>query len=117
MDKQLIELQLKVTESNRSLSQVLQLINLNKVEQKRGAATIEELHTVTDDTPSYKSVGRMFLKEPLPSLRQQLQGMMGQVENQITALETKRDYLKKQVKQDEDNLNEVVQQFYRKGAK
>jgi len=117
MDKQLIELQLKLTESNRSLGQVLQLINLNKVEQKRGAATIEELNAVADDTPSYKSVGRMFKKEPLPSLKKQLQGMMVQVDNQITALETKPDYLKKQVKQDEDNLNEMVQQFYRKGVK
>ena len=120
-----MDLQVKLTESNRALTQVLQLIAVTKMEQKRGAATIEELNTIPSETPSFKSVGRMFLKEPLPSLNKKLHGvvpvlysyaagMMEQVENQITSLETKRDYLKKQVKQDEDNLNEVIQQLYKK---
>jgi len=107
---------MKLTESNRALSQVLQLISLNKVEQKRGASTIEELNLVPDTTPSYKAIGRMFLAEPLPALKTQLKGMMSKVEEQIGSLETKRDYLKKQVKQDEDNLNELVQQIHRKGG-
>jgi len=75
-DKHLFELQNKLTESNRALSQVIQLINLNKAEQKRGISTTEELSLVKDSTPSYKSVGRMFLAEPLPSLKTQLKGKL-----------------------------------------
>jgi len=42
--------------------------------------------------------------------------MLGQVEDQIKALEAKRDYVKKQVKQDEENLNELVMQLYSRGT-
>jgi len=59
-DKQLFELQNKLTESNRSLTQTIQLINYQKAEQKRGILTAEELAAIQDNTPSFKSVGRMF---------------------------------------------------------
>jgi len=116
-DKQLFELQNKLTNSNRALIQVIQLINLNKTEQKRGIMTVEELNSIKENTPSFKSVGRMFLSEPLPSLKAQLHGMLVQVEEQIKSLEAKKDYLKKQVKQDEENLNELVIQLYSRGSK
>jgi len=109
--RQIIELQLKVTESNRALGNVLQLIGLNKFEQKRGVGTLQELDAFTESTTSYKTVGRMFIAEPLPSLKAQLRDQLHQVEEQIKSLETKRDYIKKQVKQDEDNLTELVRQI------
>jgi len=59
----------------------------------------------------------MFMAEPLPSLRTQLSGMLGQVDEQVKSLEAKKDYLKKQVKQDEENLNELVIQLYSRGSK
>jgi len=90
----------------------VQLIALNKVEHNRGVATIDELNSIPESTESFKSVGRMFIAEPLPALKIQLRGMLHQVEEQIKSLESKRDYIKKQVKQDEENLNEFIRQIH-----
>jgi len=40
--------------------------------------------------------------------------MMVKVEDQISALDKKAQYMAKQVKEDENNLNEVVKQIYAK---
>jgi len=52
-----------------------------------GISTIQEISSLPDDTPSYKTVGRMFVKGPLPDLRTELKGMLVQVEDQIKNLE------------------------------
>lgn len=50
----------------------------------------------------------MFIREPLPDLLNTLHSMMTKVDEQINALDKKATYLGKQVKQDEESLNEVV---------
>jgi chaperonin cofactor prefoldin len=75
-DRQLVEAQIKFSDSSRNLVQAVHLINLNKVEQKRGVATVQELDSIPENTVSYKSVGRMFIADPLPSLKTQLRGNM-----------------------------------------
>eukprot|EP01125_Pyxidicula_operculata_P001718 TRINITY_DN11542_c0_g1_i1.p1 TRINITY_DN11542_c0_g1~~TRINITY_DN11542_c0_g1_i1.p1 ORF type:complete len:124 (-),score=30.47 TRINITY_DN11542_c0_g1_i1:55-426(-) len=111
MDKQLIDLQSKLSESSYALSHCLNLITLNQREKQRGIASIQELEEMSEKTPSYKSVGRMFIKEDLPELKNQLKQMLTDVDEQIKTLDSRKEYIKKQVKQDEDNLNEVVSQI------
>eukprot|EP01123_Difflugia_compressa_P004080 TRINITY_DN15430_c0_g1_i1.p1 TRINITY_DN15430_c0_g1~~TRINITY_DN15430_c0_g1_i1.p1 ORF type:complete len:144 (+),score=31.97 TRINITY_DN15430_c0_g1_i1:51-434(+) len=111
LQKQLVELQCKLTESSRALSHVIQLISLNQREQKLGTLTIKELSGLPPNIPSYKTVGRMFIREPLPELQEQLNGMLVKVADQIKLLEGKRDYLKKQVIANENELSELVLQI------
>uniref|UniRef100_A0A6B2LRY0 Prefoldin subunit 1 n=1 Tax=Arcella intermedia TaxID=1963864 RepID=A0A6B2LRY0_9EUKA len=110
-------MQIKLTESNRALSEVIQLINLNQREQKLGINTLQELTSFKDDVPSYKAVGRIFISESLPSLREQLKENISKSEELVKKLESKKDYLKKQVKSDEDDLKELVNQIQTKGKK
>lgn len=126
MANQLVELQQKLTESNRAHQTTLSLKRLNEEEKEKGKRTIAELEQLPPSSASYRSVctfcllfdtqcGRMFIREPLPDLLTTLHSMMTKVDEQINALDKKSQYLGKQVKQDEENLNEVVRSIMQQG--
>jgi chaperonin cofactor prefoldin len=83
----------------------------------KGKATMEELRTLPQTTPAYRASGRMFLRESLPNLQEQLQGQLKKVDEQITRLEQQTTYLKQQVKSTENEMQEVIRQVYEHRAK
>jgi hypothetical protein len=58
---QLVELQQKLSESNRAYQQTASLKRLNEDEKEKGKRTISELERLSPDAPSYRAV-RLVLK-------------------------------------------------------
>jgi len=115
--QQLVRLQQTLTQQSRDLSSSISLTQANKREEAKGKATVEELSTCPDDTPSYRASGRMFIRESLPELRVQLSSQLKNVEDQIARLEQQTIYLKQQVKSTESEMQEVIRQVYESRSK
>ncbi|KAK2159118.1 hypothetical protein LSH36_158g04017 [Paralvinella palmiformis] len=73
------------------------------------AALVEkELNGLTQSTRTYEGVGRMFLLQPIDTVKQNLVEKVKANEDKIKTIETTKTYLEKNMKESEDNLRELV---------
>nr|GEX01959.1 prefoldin subunit 1 [Tanacetum cinerariifolium] len=76
-----VEIQGRMIETTAKLKQIQNQMRAKEAEKKRAYLTLEELRLLSDDTNTYKSIGRTFVLEPKPFL-------MGEQEKKLKDSET-----------------------------
>ncbi|KAK9097813.1 hypothetical protein Scep_023246 [Stephania cephalantha] len=105
-----VEIQGRMIELTGKLKQVQNQMRNKEGEKKRAFLTMEELRQLSDDTNTYKSIGRMFVLEPKSVLMNEQEKKLKDSESAITALQTSKEYIEKQMAEVENNLRELLQQ-------
>ncbi|XP_059636761.1 prefoldin subunit 1 [Cornus florida] len=105
-----LELQGRMIEITANLKQVQTQMRNKEGEKKRAYLTLEELRQLSDDTNTYKSIGRTFVLEPKSVLVDEQEQKLKDSETAIASLQTSREYLEKQLVEVENNLRELLQQ-------
>ncbi|KAL7597657.1 hypothetical protein Lser_V15G23551 [Lactuca serriola] len=105
-----VEIQGRMIETTAKLKQVQNQMRNKESEKKRAFLTLEELQQLSDDTNTYKSIGRTFVLEPKPFLMDEQEKKLKDSETAIASLQTSKEYLEKQLGEVETNLRELLQQ-------
>ncbi|OVA13047.1 Prefoldin beta-like [Macleaya cordata] len=105
-----MEIQGRMIEITGKLKQVQSQMRNKEGEKKRAFLTLEELRQISDDTNTYKSIGRTFVLEPKSVLVNEQEKKLKDSETAITSLQTSKEYLEKQMVEVENNLKELLQQ-------
>uniref|UniRef100_A0A7N0RB26 Prefoldin subunit 1 n=1 Tax=Kalanchoe fedtschenkoi TaxID=63787 RepID=A0A7N0RB26_KALFE len=105
-----LEIQGRMIEITGKLKQVQTQMRNKEGERKRAFFTLEELKQLSDDTNTYKSIGRTFALESPSVLINEQEQKFKDSEAAIASLETSKEYLEKQLKEVETNLRELLQQ-------
>ncbi|XP_065012328.1 prefoldin subunit 1-like [Musa acuminata AAA Group] len=105
-----IEIQSRMIETTGKLKQVQNQIRAKEGEKKRAYLTMEELRQLSDDTNTYKSIGKAFVLEPKSLMLNEQEQKYNDSETAITSLQTSKEYLEKQMAEVENNLRELLQQ-------
>ncbi|KAF5787681.1 putative prefoldin beta [Helianthus annuus] len=105
-----VEIQSRMIETTAKLKQVQNQMRNKESEKKRAYLTLEELRQLSDDTNTYKSIGRTFVLEPKPFLMNEQEKKLKDSETAIASLQTSKEYLEKQLTEVEANLRELLQQ-------
>lgn len=108
--KAFVEIQGRMIETTRKLKQVQTQIRSKETDKKRAFLTMEELKQVPDDTNVYKSIGKTFVLEKKATLMNEQENKFKDSETSITALQSSKEYLEKQIAEVENNLRELLQQ-------
>lgn len=105
-----MEIQGRMIETTAKLKQVQNQMRNKEGEKKRAYLTLEELRQLSDDTNTYKSIGRTFVLEPKSFLMDEQEKKLKDSETAIASLQTSKEYLEKQMAEVESNLRELLQQ-------
>ncbi|XP_023737108.1 prefoldin subunit 1 [Lactuca sativa] len=105
-----VEIQGRMIETTAKLKQVQNQMRNKESEKKRAYLTLEELQQLSDDTNTYKSIGRTFVLEPKPFLMDEQEKKLKDSETAIASLQISKEYLEKQLGEVETNLRELLQQ-------
>ncbi|GAB4854059.1 prefolding complex chaperone subunit [Ancistrocladus abbreviatus] len=105
-----IEIQNRMIETTAKLKQVQNQMRNKEGEKKRAYLTMEELRSLSDDTNTYKSIGRTFVLEPKLVLMNEQEQKFKDSESAIASLQMSKEYLEKQMTEVENNLRELLQQ-------
>ncbi|XP_027356201.1 prefoldin subunit 1 isoform X1 [Abrus precatorius] len=105
-----LEIQGRMIETTGKLKQVQNQMRSKEAEKKRAFLTLEELKQVPDDSNVYKSIGRTFVMETKATLMNEQENKFKDSEASITALQSSKEYLEKQMAEVENNLRELLQQ-------
>ncbi|XP_076887330.1 prefoldin subunit 1-like [Bidens hawaiensis] len=105
-----VEIQGRMIETTAKLKQVQNQMRSKESEKKRAYLTLEELRQLSDDTNTYKSIGRTFVYEPKPFLMSEQEKKLSDSETALASLQTSKEYLEKQLAEVETNLRELLQQ-------
>lgn len=81
-----------------------------KKSKQRIEITEKEVNNLGGQTQVYSSVGRMFVLTNIPELGEDLKGKKEKFGTMITQCDQNKEFLLKKVKEQEDNLRELVQQ-------
>ncbi|XP_015881738.1 prefoldin subunit 1 [Ziziphus jujuba] len=104
------EIQGRMIEITGKLKQVQNQMRNKEGEKKRAFLTLEELRQLSDDTNTYKSIGRTFVLEPKSDLMNEQEQKLKDSETAIASLQTSKEYLEKQMAEVENNLRELLSQ-------
>ncbi|KAJ8641110.1 hypothetical protein MRB53_017804 [Persea americana] len=105
-----LEIQGRMIETTGKLKQVQTQFRNKEGEKKRAYLTLEELRQLSDDTNTYKSIGKAFVLEPKSVLVNEQEQKLKDSEAAIASLQTSKEYLEKQMAETENNLRELLQQ-------
>ncbi|XP_062159366.1 prefoldin subunit 1-like [Alnus glutinosa] len=105
-----LEIQGRMIEITGKLKQVQNQMRNKEGEKKRAFLTLEELRQLSDDTNTYKSIGRTFVLEPKSVLMNEQEQKLKDSETAIASLQTSKEYLEKQLVEVENNLKELLEQ-------
>ncbi|XP_078438496.1 PREFOLDIN 1 [Wolffia australiana] len=105
-----LEIQGRMIETTGKLKQVQSQMRAKEGEKKRAYLTLEELRVLPEDTNTYKSIGRVFVLEPKSLLSDEQTQKLKDSESALTALQTSKEYLEKQLGEVENSLRELLQQ-------
>ncbi|XP_009345280.2 prefoldin subunit 1-like [Pyrus x bretschneideri] len=105
-----LEIQGRMIEHTAKLKQVQTQMRNKEGEKKRAFLTLEELRPLSDDSNTYKSIGRTFVLEPKSVLVKEQEQKLKDSETAIASLQTSKEYIEKQVAEVESNLRELLNQ-------
>eukprot|EP00252_Welwitschia_mirabilis_P000881 TRINITY_DN10873_c0_g2_i1.p1 TRINITY_DN10873_c0_g2~~TRINITY_DN10873_c0_g2_i1.p1 ORF type:complete len:129 (-),score=35.48 TRINITY_DN10873_c0_g2_i1:378-764(-) len=105
-----VDLQGRMIEISSKLKQVSMQIQNKEREKKRAFLTLEELQRLSEETNTYKSVGKSFILEPKSVLSKEQSDKITDCENTIGALQSSKEYLERQMAEVESNFKELLQQ-------
>lgn len=109
LKKAFLELHVKVVETRKKINEIdsekyyltrlLDQVRLNSL----------GISSVTADTKTYETVGRMFLKRDVETLKKRYDDQKVNLDALISDLTDSKEHLEKNLKESEDNIREMVQ--------
>lgn len=105
-----VDLQTKMQSTHQSIKIFDIQISSLKRQIAYAEVTDKAVQNVPDGTRLYSGVGRMFLLSDAPTLRSDLTSNKKKAEEKIQTLEKNKQYLKKSLKDSENNLRDLVKQ-------
>ncbi|KAF9086254.1 hypothetical protein BGX29_008303 [Mortierella sp. GBA35] len=105
------DLQTKLQEATRMVASVQAQIQTREREKRLSELTNKELSALQADTITYKSVGKMFVQEPLPELTSELSERVTEMDKEMAALDKKRIYWERNKTEAQGNLGELIKQI------
>lgn len=105
---ELQELQMQYVQMNRELETLK--VNINKTERefKMAEYTKADLELLPESSACYRSIGKMFLKEPRPDIMKYLDKNMEEATKKENSMKQKIEYLEKKIKSQRQNIEELV---------
>lgn len=102
------EMQQSMGQAQAELGALTQKIKGRGAEAKHGELTLAELAAVPDETLAYAQVGKMFLLQPLPELKQELIDKVDANKKEVTALTEKREHNEAAFQKLQEDFQEFV---------
>ncbi|KAJ3298143.1 hypothetical protein HK104_011136 [Borealophlyctis nickersoniae] len=96
-----VDLQNKVTEKSHQLNLVRQQLAARELERKRSQLTATELESFGEGVTAYRTVGKMFMQEPLSLMTKELR-------NRVDAAEKESSIMQRAAAKLERELNDAV---------
>ncbi|KAI9098904.1 Prefoldin [Phlyctochytrium arcticum] len=106
--KVLGEIQNKMIESSRQLNIVKAQLSTREREKRVCELTIKELSTFGSDTGAYRSVGKMFIQEPLPVLIKELETRKSDSEKEAKNFERAATKLERDLNEAQGAWKEIM---------
>nr|XP_019565020.1 prefoldin subunit 1 [Aedes albopictus] len=110
LKKAFSEMQMNKIESTKKIRLLDMKTDSLKVSKQRVELTNKEISQLNADTKVYASVGRMFVLSDVPSLTDEMKIKQNNFEEMIGQCEKNKEFLLKNLKEQEDSLRELVQQ-------
>ncbi|XP_053694321.1 prefoldin subunit 1 [Sabethes cyaneus] len=110
LKKAFTEMQVNKIESTKKIRLLDMKTDNLKVSKQRVELTNKEVSQLQPDTKVYASVGRMFVLSDVLSLTDEMQKKQNNFEEMINQYEKNKEFLLKNLKEQEDSLRELVQQ-------
>uniref|UniRef100_T1DFH4 Putative unfolded binding protein n=1 Tax=Psorophora albipes TaxID=869069 RepID=T1DFH4_9DIPT len=110
LKKAFTEMQVNKIESTKKIRLLDMKTDSLKVSKQRVELTNKEISQLNPDTKVYASVGRMFVLSEVPSLTEEMKTKQTNFEEMIQQCEKNKEFLLKNLKEQEDSLRELVQQ-------
>ncbi|KAL2603017.1 hypothetical protein R1flu_017207 [Riccia fluitans] len=105
-----LELQGRLVETTTKLKQVQMQVRNKEVEKKRAFLTLEELNSLSENTNTYKSVGKAFFLMPMATLAKEQKTKTDECDAALATLQGSKEYLERQMKEVESSFRELLQQ-------
>uniref|UniRef100_A0A2M3ZBN5 Putative molecular chaperone prefoldin subunit 1 n=1 Tax=Anopheles braziliensis TaxID=58242 RepID=A0A2M3ZBN5_9DIPT len=110
LKKAFTEMQVNKIESTKKIRLLDMKTDSLKLSKQRVEVTNKHVSTLAPDTKVYSSVGRMYVLSDVPSLVEQMKSKQTSFEEMIAQCEKNKDFLIKNLKEQEESLRELVQQ-------
>ncbi|XP_015590262.1 prefoldin subunit 1 [Cephus cinctus] len=110
LKKAFSELQEMMVDATQKLKLADVQIETLKRTKQRGELTIKEITLLPSETRTYESVGRMFLLDDISSIKSGLEQRIKASDEKIKSLEYSKTFLRRNLKDSENHLREMVQQ-------
>ncbi|XP_058446388.1 prefoldin subunit 1 [Malaya genurostris] len=110
LKKAFTEMQMNKIESTKKIRLLDMKTDSLKVSKQRVELTNKEISQLEPDTNVYASVGRMFVLSDVLTLTDEMKTKQNNVEEMISQCEKNKEFLLKNLKEQEDSLRELVQQ-------
>ncbi|ETN63812.1 prefoldin subunit 1 [Anopheles darlingi] len=110
LKKAFTEMQVNKIESTKKIRLLDLKTDSLKLSKQRVEVTNKHVSTLAPDTKVYSSVGRMYVLSDVPSLVEQMKSKQTSFEEMIAQCEKNKDFLIKNLKEQEESLRELVQQ-------
>ncbi|PVD38053.1 hypothetical protein C0Q70_00663 [Pomacea canaliculata] len=101
-------MQIKKIQTSQQLKIADQQVEALKRKIAHSQLVDKEIASLPEETRVYEGVGRMFLLMSIPVVRENLAKKKDQAEDKIKTIETNKEYLEKSLKENEQNLRELV---------
>ncbi|XP_014786477.1 prefoldin subunit 1 isoform X2 [Octopus bimaculoides] len=102
------DLQSKMIATRQQLKMSDAQIETLKRQKTHAKVLDQEISTLPSDTRTYEGVGRMFILQEIPQVRENLMKKIETSEEKIKTLTNKQVILEKSLKDSEDNLREMI---------
>lgn len=117
LKKAFTEVQINRIETTKKINMLDMKHDMVKTGKHKCILTEKGTSDLPDDARVYLSVGRMFVLTNVENMRADLKSKQEKCENTLDLLRKKKEFLVKSLKDQEDNLRELVQQKKESGMK
>jgi len=101
-------LQQEISKAQQELGNLTTKLRAKNAETKHAQLTFAELSTVPDEATAYTQVGKMFLMQPLPELKAELQAKHEQGTKEVAAMTEKKGHMEEAYKKVQEDFQEFV---------
>ncbi|EGZ19854.1 hypothetical protein PHYSODRAFT_328029 [Phytophthora sojae] len=108
--KELQELQPQFQKIQRELEQIEAKLAAYARQKKRLALVEREVADLPEGTKTYRSIGKMFLQTTSDENTASMKGEDKRVDEQVSSLEARKNYLNRQKQSVQDNITELLAQ-------
>ncbi|XP_055923749.1 prefoldin subunit 1 [Eupeodes corollae] len=117
LKKAFTEVQIHRVETTKKMNMLDMKHDMVKTGKHKCILTEKGTSDLPDDARVYLSVGRMFVLTNVQNMREDLKSKQEKCQKTLDLLEKKKEFLAKSLKDQEDNLRELVKQKKYSGTK